>query len=191
MPVDKTTPEQEASYAAEREAQAVAKLPPGPSLALPPMTATESVPQWITRLMEMLPPPADDVADKIAAAILTAESPIEENMLWEGATSSKNLMGERFIFHSCHIQPSDQEDSRLPYYLICDVTNCGTGERGVMSTGSYNIVAALVKAQVLGQLPWEAEIVGPRRRKENKLPLHLRWIAKIVDSDQDGAGSGD
>lgn len=147
----------------------------------------EGAVHWVGRLMEMLPPPTEDVVDKITEALLASEGPADENAFWdEGTTATRNAINRRFIFRSVHALPSDQPDSALPFYLICRVTDPSTGEELLLNTGSVSIVTALVKAQLLGGLPWEAEIVGPRRQTRNKrTPLHLRWIAKVVEPDQD------
>ena len=150
---------------------------------MPPRVSDETNLAYLHRLMELLPPTPDDVIDSIAGRILEAETPTEENKLWD-STSSKDAVGKRLIFQSVHILPSDYEDSPLDYFLVCKVIDCETGEQTVMSTGSVNIVAALVKAQVMGSLPWEAEIVGPKRvPKSGRLPLHLRWLGKVISSD--------
>lgn len=153
-------------------------------VALPAAEPGETNLVYVERLMEMLPPQSEDVIDAIAGKILASPTHAEENMLWE-ATGSKDAVGRRFIFHSVHLQPSDHEDSLIRYFLVCHVTDVSSGERTVLTTGSINIMVALVKAQLLGELPWEAEIAAPRRQPKNgRIPLHIRWIAKIVDPTQ-------
>lgn len=156
-----------------------------------PRQAGESAVNWVGRLMEMLPQPTEDVVDKITEALLASEGPADENAFWdEGTTATRNALNRRFIFRSVHALPSDQPDSLLPFYLICRVTDPVSGEELLLNTGSVSIVTALVKAQLLGALPWEAEIVGPRRQTRNKrTPLHMRWIAKVVEEGGDGGNS--
>lgn len=138
---------------------------------------------YVARMMELLPPPDDEVIDRIAESILRADAPSDENEIWE-SVGSRDCIGKRFIFHSVHINPSDFENGPLPWYLVCRVTDMSTGEETVLTTGSVNICTSLVKAQLLGNLPWEAEIVGPRRvPKSGHVPLHLRWMARIVERD--------
>lgn len=152
---------------------------------LPPATADETNRQYLIRLMEMLPDPDEDVVDKIIGQILEAGSPMEENQLWD-ATGSKNAIGKEFIFRSVHLQPSEYENGTLPYYLVCKVTDLESGEETVLTTGSVNIVTSLVKAQVLGRLPWQARIVAPANTpKSGRIPLKLRWIAKVLDQVED------
>lgn len=153
-------------------------------VGLPTPDPTETALTYMARIMEMLPPQPEDVIEKIAAQILMAESPMEENLLWD-ATGSKGSVDKTFIFHSVHIQPSDHEDAVLPYFLVCKVSDPKTGEAGILTTGSTNICTSLVKAQLLGNLPWEAKIVGPKRKPKNgRMPLHLQWVAKIVSDGQ-------
>ena len=152
--------------------------------ALPAREADESTQLYAVRLMEMLPPPDEDVMERIGERIFASENMAEENAIWDSATGSKDAVGRRFIFHSCHLLDSDYEESWSPYYLICKVTDRETGEGTVLTTGSENIVKSLVKAQILGDLPWEGEIVGPRKpTKKNRLPLHIRWLGKVVEAE--------
>lgn len=147
---------------------------------LPEVEQSETNLTYLARIMEMLPQPAGDVIDKIAGQILAANSMLEENQLWE-ATSGRDLLGKELIFHSVHAQPTDFEESVLPYFLVCDVTIVATGERTVITTGATNVVVQLVKAQLLGRLPWSAWIVGPRRTPKNgHIPLRIQWLAKVA-----------
>jgi hypothetical protein len=152
---------------------------------LPAVEPDESALRYVARLMQLLPPQPDDVIDSIAAQILAAPTAAEENRLWD-ATGSRDVANRAFVFHSVHLQPSDYEDALIPWYLVCKVTDQETGEKRVLTTGSINIMTALVKAQMLGNLPWEAEIVGPRRTpKSGRIPLHLRWLGKIVEPQEE------
>lgn len=165
--------------------RALVPITPAPLTGLPPVEGDEGAIDYVNRVMELLSPPEGDAAERIVAGLLTAPTGPEENKLWD-ATGSKNAMGKRFIFHRVFIQPSDFEEARLDFYLVCSVTDCETGERGILTTGSLNIVTSLVKAQLLGNLPWEAEIIGPKRvPRSGHVPLRLRWVAKIVDADDD------
>jgi len=135
---------------------------------------------YLARIMEMLPPATGDVVDRILDSILAAPTQMEENKVWD-STGSKDAVGKRYIFHSVHIQPSDYDDGPLPYFIVADVTDATTGEQTVLTSGSVNIVTSLVKAQLLGNLPWEGEIKGPRRpTKTGHVPLHIMWIGKVV-----------
>lgn len=153
-------------------------------VALPAREMAETNLDYVHRLMEMLPPPADDVIDAIAGKILAAESMYEENMLWD-ATGSQNAVGRRFIAHSVHVQPSDYEDSPLDYFVVINVTDLSTGEKTVLTSGSVNLAVSFVKAQILGQLPWEFEVAAPKRTPKNgKVPLHVRWVAKVAQAEE-------
>lgn len=167
----------------EERPQLGALIPAGPSTALLEVLQpreNESNLVYMVRLMEMLPPATEDVIDSIAGRILAADSFEAENALWD-STGSKDAVGESFIFHSVHIQPSDYEEGVLPFFLVCKVTHCGTGERTVLTTGSTNICTSLVKAQLLRRLPAQAQIVGPRRTpKSGHVPLRLRWQARMA-----------
>lgn len=165
----------------QRSVALVPVLPTGWLAHLPEKPVDMSALSYIARLMDMLPPATDDVVDKIAMSILTAENKASENLIWE-TVGSKDVIGRRFIWHSVHIQPSDYKDGALPYYLACDVTDLASGERTVLTTGSVNLCATLIHAQLVGGLPWEGEIVGPRRpTASGHVPLHMRWGSRIVE----------
>jgi len=155
-----------------------------------PLEQGETALAYVSRLMELIPNPDEDVIDKIAAGILGAINLEDENELWD-STGSQKCIGKVFTFHSVHIQPSDFEDAPLPYFLVCKVSDHETGEETVMTTGAVNICTSLVKAHMLGNLPAVAEICGPRRRpKSGRVPLHLKWYVKL-SADQGGvSGNG-
>lgn len=158
---------------------------PGALTRIHPVEQGEKPFAYIARLMEMLPPPSEDAAQKIAAEILNAVGPQGENMFWDGETlSSKNAEGRAFIFRRCFIHPTDYDTGPFPYFLAVEVTDLETGEDTVLTTGSANIVTALVKAQLLGALPWEGKIVGPRRKlRSGHVPLHISWMARVIEPE--------
>jgi len=173
MTTDKTQAED-----TEEESTELAVWRPLP--ALPAQAPDMPASQYILGLMEMLPPQPGDVIEAIAQAILDAPNMQAQNAVWE-STSSKDVVGKEYIWHSCHLQPSDYEDSWTPWYLVCKVTDLETKEDTVVTTGSFNLMTALVPAQVLGRLPWQGRIVGPKRgkTKAGRVPLHMMWIAKV------------
>lgn len=165
---------------------------PGALARIAPIVEGEKPLTYVTRLMDMLPPPSEDAAQMFAAEILNAGGPADENAFWDGETlSSKNCEGRRFIFRSCFIHPSDHPEGVFPYYLAVQVTDLASGEDTILTTGSANIVTALVKAQLLGALPWEGTIVGPKRPTTKGFrPLHILWGSRVVEQPQDDAGDG-
>jgi hypothetical protein len=169
----------------ERNVAMVPRKPDGWLTALPQQPDLMRALPYVRRLMEMLPPPTDDVIDKLAQSILDAVNKADENAVWD-STGSKECVGKTYIWHGCSIQPSDFQDGKLPYYLVCDVTDLESGERTVLTTGSVNLVVAVVKAQLLGSLPWEGQIMGPRRpTKSGYVPLHMKWLSRIVEQPED------
>lgn len=147
---------------------------------------------YVARLMQILPAPTEDVVDRIAAEILYAGGPADENVFWDQETlSSKDCVGRRFIFRSVHAHPSDHAEGPFPFFLAVNVTDLDSGEDTILTTGSANIVTSLVKAQLLGALPWEGQIVGPRRApRSGHVPLHIRWMSRVIEQP-DGAEAFD
>lgn len=144
-------------------------------IELPKPEADETALRYIGRLMEQLPAQTEDVINRIAENILSAEDFDSENELWE-STGSNKVIGKSFRFDSVHPNPSDFADSPLPFYLVCKVVDMESGEESILTTGSVNICVSLVKAQLLGRLPAVADIVGPKRTpRSGHVPLHLRW----------------
>jgi len=181
---DKNAPKQDAGAdtgtalaPAQQNGSALAQRQTWAPLAeLPPPDGDETPVAYVNRLMEMLPPPPGDAVDKIAAGILAAADLEDENQLWD-STGSQKLVGKTFIFRSVHISPSDLPDAPLDWFVIAFATDYETGEETVITSGSVNICTSLVKAQMLGNLPAAAEIMGPRRRlRSGRVPLHLRWM---------------
>lgn len=166
------------------------KLIPAQSTAivrLPAKQLDETNTQWLQRLAELLPAPSEDVADRLVGEILGSPDMVNENMIWE-STSSRELINHRFVWHGIAMQPSTESDG-LPFFLVCDVTDRATGEKKVITTGSLNLCASLIRAHFHNAFPWEGEIVGPRRPPKNgRMPLHMRWVARVVmpeDGDDD------
>lgn len=150
----------------------------GEILALPGREDGESNFRYLERLMEALPEPEGDRGDELTGKILQSGSLQEENDVWE-SKSSKDLVGRRFIFRDILARPSDSEGG-LELMLVCFVEDPRTHEPDVVTTGSVNVCASLVRAKYLGQLPAEAEIRGPKREvKGSKIPLHLHWLGKV------------
>ena len=150
-----------------------------PDLAIPSREAEESNFHYLERLMAMLPEPEGDGADLLIGKILGAESMQEENDVWE-TTSSRELVGKRYVFEAVAARPSGVGQG-LQYFLVCTVTDCDTGERDTITTGSLNIVASLMRRVLSGDLPAVATIEGPKRQLESgRIPLHLRWEGKMA-----------
>lgn len=150
----------------------------GEILALPGREDGESNFRYLERLMEALPVPEGDRGDELTGKILGAASLQEENEVWE-ATSTKDLIGRRFIFTDIRPAPSTTPNG-LQFMLICNVEDPRSHEADVITTGAVNVCASLVRAKYLGQLPAEAEIRGPKRALEgDKTPLHLHWLGSV------------
>lgn len=150
----------------------------GEIMALPSREPDESNFRYLERLMDALPEPEGDRGDELTGKILSAGSLQEENEVWE-STSTRDLIGRRFIFRDILARPST-EPNGLAVMLVCYVEDAKTHEPDVITTGAVNVCASLVRAKYLGQLPAEAEIRGPKRTTpDGKTPLHLHWLGKV------------
>jgi len=140
----------------------------------------ESVYQYLRRITDRLAAPGEDVSAKIAAQILDSGDFGDENAVWD-SLSGKDAVGKVFRFNSLNVLPSDYEESKLGFFLVCQVTDMASGEDTVLSTGAFNVCTQLLKAFLLGNLPAVAEIVAPKRMpKSGKVPLRLRWIVRVA-----------
>lgn len=148
-------------------------------LVLPAREPDESNFRYLERLMDALPAPDEDAGDALIGKLLGAATLTEQNDAWD-ATSTRDLIGRRFVFHTLTCRPSDQPDG-LQFFLVCRVTDSETGEQDTITTGSQNVVAQLVRAYYGGMLPAEARIEGPKRKTpDGKTPLHLIWTGKVL-----------
>lgn len=125
----------------------------------------------------MIPAEREGGADNILASILAAQSWEHLADPWE-ATNAAALAGKTLLIRDVLRRPSDFRDG-LGVFLVVDSVDAGTGAKVVWTTSSVSIVAQLVRAYALGQLPLYAEVIVAKRPTEaGYRPQHLRFTGK-------------
>ena len=143
--------------------QALAPVPVPSALAL------------VRDVLETIPQADEDPTERMAAFIM-GQPPERWEELWAGLPSVKDNVGERFVVHDIRARESDFEGP-LGLYLICDVTNVKTGEKGLLSCSSEMSLVQLVTLYRTGRLPATVEIVQKDKpTKAGFRPIHLRYI---------------
>ncbi len=169
-----------------------------PGGAIAPMNAELAA--TFAQMATLIPSEAGDGAERILAQILAAPSWEQLSDPWE-STNALKLAGRRLLIRSCLRRPSDFRDG-LGVFLVVDSIDTSTGEPVVWTTSSVAIVAQLVRAYALGQLPLYAHVVVADRATERGYhPHHLKFTGSPApaaaprsphaqaEADADGAAS--
>jgi hypothetical protein len=100
---------------------------------------------------------------------------------WEGLfaklDSVKDHVNDRFIVHDMRARESDFEGP-LGVYLILDVTDLQTGEKGLLSCSSQMSMVQLLALKRQDRLPATVQIIEKDKpTKAGFKPIHLRYIS--------------
>lgn len=140
-------------------------------------TVNAELARKFAQMATLIPAEKEDSVDTILAAILAADSWEHLADPWE-STNAAALAGRRLLIRSLLRRPSDFRDG-LGIFLVVDSVDANTGEPVVWTTSSVAIVAQLVRAYVLGDLPAYAEvIVAARPTEAGYRPQHLKFYGK-------------
>ncbi len=132
----------------------------------------------------LIPSETGDGAERILAQILAAPSWENLSDPWESSNAAA-LAGKTLLIRSCLRRPSDFKDG-LGVFLVVDSLNTETGEQVVWTTSAVAIVAQLVRAYALGDLPAYAHIVVAERPTERGYhPHHLKFTGRPVTAASD------
>ena len=128
--------------------------------------------------------------DSTSAALAIAQSILESDdieALLDGDTQATVLngddyIGEAFMLNGIHgIGRSTFENSPLPYFLILDVKLAGADDDDLMTTGSTNVVATVIKLREAGALPRMVKIIQAGKPTSNG--YYPQWLRKATDED--------
>lgn len=140
-------------------------------------TINAELARQFAEMATLIPAEKEGGADNILAAILSAQSWEHLADPWE-STNAAALAGKRLLIRSLLRRPSDFRDG-LGIFLVVDSIDTATGEPNVWTTSSVAIVAQLVRAYVLGQLPAYAEVIVAKRPTEaGYRPQHLKFTGR-------------
>lgn len=126
--------------------------------------------------MAMLIPSEDGSGiERIIDAILSAESWETLDDPWD-TTNVKTLEGKLLRINSLMRRPSSFKGG-LGVFLVVHAINMDKGDKMVITTGSVNVVAQLVRAYALGVLPIFARwVVADRPTENGYYPHHLEIV---------------
>lgn len=149
--------------------------PAGPGQAL-----AVTNPELAARFAEMatlIPSETGDGAERILEQILAAPSWDHLDDPWESSNAA-GLAGKTLLIRSCTRRPSDFRDG-LGIFLVVDSLDARTGEAIIWTTSAVSIVAQLVRAYSLGELPAYAQVIVAERATERGYhPHHLKFTGR-------------
>lgn len=125
------------------------------------------------------------ISSAIATRILEASSQEEVDAIADASlTGWDELEGVPVDVQGFRAQPSDYWDPKkpetgLPFFLIVTLVRRDTGEQMVVSTGSTNVVAALIRAARAGQLPLE-NVKLQKARKSTQAGYFPYWLVSAA-----------
>lgn len=131
--------------------------------------------QKLNEFLANVPSYEEDPTETMLEAILSAQKPEE----WDALFASKSFKdSDKATIQINAYRPSaSQFNGGLRYFLVLDVTDLKTGERGVMTCGSVMAVAQVVNAERTVGLPIQVEVVRkPTPTKAGFHPMHLRYL---------------
>jgi hypothetical protein len=115
--------------------------------------------------------------ERIIEAILSADSWDQVDAPWD-TTNVKLLEGKTLRINSITRRPSSFKGG-LGIFLVVNATDIGTGEAMVITTGSVNVVAQLVRLYMLESLPVFVKwIVADRPTENGYYPHHLEIVGR-------------
>ena len=131
----------------------------------------------INAFLETQPTVDDDPTETMLRYILDSPDPSNWNALWR-SSSLRDSKGAEVVIHAYRVQPSDFEGG-LRHYLVLDVTDAKTGEKGVITCSSSMAIAQVLNAQARVGLPITVRIVEKDKpTKAGFRPIHLEYVGK-------------
>lgn len=126
-------------------------------------------------MLTEVPDAAGDAVAGIVAQILQAERVEDLDRPWD-AEGMREFIGRQIRVESLHKMPSDYAKG-LGCYLVCQITDVGSGEQLVLTTGSVSIVAQLVRAYTLNALPLTVvPVQSDKPSKNGYYPMHVELV---------------
>lgn len=128
--------------------------------------------QQFAQMAVMLPEVESDGGASIIQQILNTVDVLDLDSPWQTKDPDK-LVGQLLEFTDARRAPSDYAGG-LGIFLVCDATVMGSGEQVTFTTGSFAVVAQLVKAYTLDALPLRAILRQSDKPTKNGFrPHHL------------------
>lgn len=149
--------------------------PSEPTTDIAILEAAPGVKEAFLALVDAVPEAGGDAYSRIVAQILAAESVDDLDAPWQ-ANSLRLMLNRPIRVDTIRRMPSDFTEG-LGFFLVLDGVELDTGERITATTGSVAIVAQLVRAHSLGELPLTVIARASSRPSANGYtPLHLEMV---------------
>lgn len=133
---------------------------------------------------EMIVTDPEQITREIVAQLLAAET--DEDLQIQQATPWQELAGVPVEIHSFTYRPSSFEEG-APVFVVVNGFRMDTGDRVVMTTGGYNILAQLSNLARRERFPsiWKLEVA----EKATTRGFHPLWLVKATKEEEDLARS--
>lgn len=133
---------------------------------------------------EMVVTDPEQINREIVAQLLAAET--DEDLAIQKATPWQELAGVPIEIHSFTFRPSSYEEG-APVFVVVHGMNMANGERVVLTTGGYNILAQLSNLARRERFPsiWKLEI----SENATSRGFHPLWLVKATKEEEDLARS--
>ena len=131
----------------------------------------------INQFLAMAPTVSDDPTEAMLEAVLQAQDPLEWNDLFS-SKSLRDAKGALVRVNAYRVNPSDYPGG-LKFYLVLDVTDLETGQKGVLTCSSQMAIAQILNAEARVNLPIDVRIIEKDKpTKAGFRPIHLEYIQK-------------
>ena len=131
----------------------------------------------VNHFLSLAPTVEDDPTEVMLQKVLESPDPRFWKDIFD-AESVRERKGEEFRINAYRVRPSDFKGS-LKHYMVLDVTDLNTGERGVLTCSSLMSIAQVINAEARVNLPIDVRIVEKDRDTKNGFrPIHLEYIGK-------------
>ena len=116
----------------------------------------------------------------ILRQIMQANNVEELDTPWGKADGLKNFLGQRIRVNAAKKVPSDYAEG-LGWFLVLDITDVASGEKFTVTTGSTSVMAQVLKAYSLGQVPFEcAPVEADKQTDAGYFPQHLSDFVAVA-----------
>ncbi len=149
---------------------------PAPEPAALQVVEGKTTLERINNFLALQPTVADDPTETMLEAILQSPDPSQWERIFTAA-HFKESDKARWRVHAYRVNES-QFDGRLKWFLVLDITDLETGEKGVATCGSEMAIAQLLNAQGRNRLPIDVEVV--RKSTPTKAgfhPMRFRYLS--------------
>jgi len=119
-----------------------------------------------------VPEAGGEAFESILGSIIRGNDVLDLDAPWRSA-GLEELVNVPIVVLAIRKMPSDYQGG-LPWFLVVDYADAGTGELSTFTTGAVSVVAQLVKAWAMGALPLACTLrQSERPSRAGYYPQHL------------------